>query len=85
MYKTTKGRKKQMKISKITGFDSDTKTLKECCVIWEQRFRQHNATENWQMYIGIKKHLGEYDTIDKDIKQTLSAMALLEANSKEPA
>ena len=74
-----------MKVSKITGFDSDTKTLKQCCAIWEQRFHQHNATDNWQMYIGIKRHLGEYDAIDKAITQTLSAMALLEANSKEPA
>ena len=71
------------KINILEGFDRDL--LEDYCAKWERLFRKHNETTNWKFYVRVKKQIGEYDAIDKDIKQTLSAMALLEDNSKEPA
>ena len=70
-------------INILEGIDRDI--LEDHCARWEKNFRKHNNTYGWKFYVSVKKQLGQYDTMDAEIRQTLSAMALLEANSKEPA
>ena len=61
------------------------KDLTKLCDLWEQDYHNNNSTKSWQGYVQMKHELGELDTIPRDLKMHLNALAMLEENKKEPA
>jgi len=67
-----------MTINQFAGFNKNE--LREIANQWEQNWQQGKNTElsAWKGYVQIKNHLGEIDTIPRDLKIQLNLQAHLE-------